>query len=481
MAKSSASKAAAPPSDTKSELVIITGLSGSGKGSVLKVLEDLGYYSVDNLPIDLIPKFAELTRDSETAKMAALVVDIREGESLKRFPAMYQKVRQNISTRLIFLEAADEAILRRFSETRRPHPLGTGRSIEKSITAERRQLAPIRALADLTINTSKFTVHELRDYINDKFRGEREESKIMVYISSFGFRHGVPPDSDLVFDVRFLPNPNYIAKFKPSHRPPSQRGALYSLLSANSRIHRAHFGSADLPASALHPGREKLSDDRLRLHGRTSPLRHDCGSDSEESRAGRIHNQSHSSRCDQNFMNLTITTVDAFTNKMFGGNPAAITVVPEPLSDALMQDLAMEMNLAETAFLEKRGGWQFRGCVGLRRLPKWISAAMRPSPAHISFGRQARCPNRKSLASTRRSGLLTAAKRGEWVELDFPATPVTETAAPADLLESFEFKATYIGKSKFDYFLEVTEAELRAAKPNFGRLAKVAGRGVIVT
>ena len=213
MATGSGRKVAATP-DQKSELVIITGLSGSGKGSVLKVLEDLGYYSVDNLPIDLIPKFAELTRESETAKMAALVVDIREGDGLKRFPAMFQKVRQSIATRLIFLEAADEAILRRFSETRRPHPLGTGRSIEKSIIAERRQLAPIKALADLTINTSKFTVHELRDFINEKFRGEREESKIMVYISSFGFRHGVPADSDLVFDVRFLPNPNYIAKFK---------------------------------------------------------------------------------------------------------------------------------------------------------------------------------------------------------------------------------------------------------------------------
>ncbi len=206
--------AVAKAGDRKSELVIITGLSGSGKGSVLKVLEDLGYYSVDNLPIDLIPKFAELTRDSDTARLAALVVDIREGEGLKKFPAIFEKVRQSIATRLIFLEAADEALMRRFSETRRPHPLGTGRSIEKSIKAERRQLAPIKALADLTINTSKFTVHELRDFINEKFGSDREESKIMIYVTSFGFRHGVPPDSDLVFDVRFLPNPNYIAKFK---------------------------------------------------------------------------------------------------------------------------------------------------------------------------------------------------------------------------------------------------------------------------
>jgi UPF0042 nucleotide-binding protein len=199
---------------SSAELVIITGLSGSGKGSVLKVFEDLGYYSVDNLPIGLIPKFAELTRDSATIRFAALVVDIREGQGLKRFPELYARIRREIPTRLIFLEADDDTIVRRFSETRRPHPLGTEQSISKSIRQERRLLAPIRKLADLNISTSKFTVHELRDFIREKFVGEREEQKIMVYVTSFGYRHGVPPDSDLVFDVRFLPNPNYIPRFK---------------------------------------------------------------------------------------------------------------------------------------------------------------------------------------------------------------------------------------------------------------------------
>jgi UPF0042 nucleotide-binding protein len=196
------------------ELVIITGMSGSGKGSVLKVFEDLGYYSVDNLPIGLIPKFAELTRDSASIRFSALVVDIREGHSLKRFPAIYARIRREIPTRLIFMEADDDTIQRRFSETRRPHPLGTAQSISRSIRQERDTLAPIRELADLTINTSKFTVHELRDFIREKFVGQREESKIMIYVTSFGYRHGVPADSDLVFDVRFLPNPNYIPKFK---------------------------------------------------------------------------------------------------------------------------------------------------------------------------------------------------------------------------------------------------------------------------
>lgn len=197
----------------QSELVIITGLSGSGKGTVLRSLEDLGYYAVDNLPISLIPKFADLIGGAGT-RYAAIVVDIREGGSLQRFPSMYKKVRARVPTTLVFLEAADDALLRRFSETRRPHPLGTDKSVAKSLKAERRALAPIRALADHIIDTSKFNVHELREFIGETFRGGRDASSIGVYVHSFGFRHGIPTDADLVFDVRFLPNPNYIPKYK---------------------------------------------------------------------------------------------------------------------------------------------------------------------------------------------------------------------------------------------------------------------------
>jgi len=198
----------------KPDLVVITGLSGSGKGSVLKALEDLGFYSVDNLPVDLIPKFAELTHDNPSIHAAALVVDVREGEGLKRFPKVFSSIRKSVNAKLIFLEADNEAIVRRFSETRRPHPLGTNKSITRSILSERAQLAPIRAMADLTINTSKFTVHELREFIGERFGSQRDQSRIMIYVTSFGYRNGVPPDSDLVFDVRFLPNPNYIPRFK---------------------------------------------------------------------------------------------------------------------------------------------------------------------------------------------------------------------------------------------------------------------------
>jgi UPF0042 nucleotide-binding protein len=198
----------------KTELVIITGLSGSGKGTVLKCLEDLGYYAVDNMPLALIPKFAELIKDSPSISCAALVVDIREGESLSRFPGLFAKIRRSVPTTLVFLEADDNALMRRFSETRRPHPLGVNRSVAKSILAERLRLAPIRALADHVLNTSKFNVHELREMVSEKFGENRDVSKIMVYVTSFGYRHGLPADSDLVFDVRFLPNPNYIPQFK---------------------------------------------------------------------------------------------------------------------------------------------------------------------------------------------------------------------------------------------------------------------------
>jgi RNase adapter protein RapZ len=209
-----APQAKSPSARGASELVIITGMSGSGKGSVLRALEDLGYYSVDNLPVELIPTFAELVRDSSSIRRAALVVDVREGSGLRKFPSIYRRIRTSVNTRLLFLEADDESLMRRFSETRRPHPLSTEQPIAESIVTEREMLAPIRALADLTISTSKFNVHDLRDFIRDKFEGAAEESKIVVYITSFGFRHGLPPDCDLVFDVRFLPNPNYIPKFK---------------------------------------------------------------------------------------------------------------------------------------------------------------------------------------------------------------------------------------------------------------------------
>jgi len=205
------------PSDTRDavELVIITGMSGSGKASVLKAFEDLGYYCVDNLPVELIPRFAELVVQSSEIEHTALVVDVREGSQLDELPLIVKAVRRVLPTKVVFLEAEDAVLLRRFSETRRPHPLGTDAPVRTSLTAERRHLRPIRALADLVIDTSKFNVHELRSYITERFHKRETDKNILVSCVSFGFRHGVPEDADLMFDVRFLPNPHFVPEFRP--------------------------------------------------------------------------------------------------------------------------------------------------------------------------------------------------------------------------------------------------------------------------
>ncbi|HEX3435975.1 MAG TPA: RNase adapter RapZ, partial [Pseudacidobacterium sp.] len=155
--------------DEARELVIITGLSGSGKLSALKAFEDLGYYAVDNMPIDLVPRFAELIAESAATTRAALVVDVREGQGLERFPAILKQIRKTLATTVIYLEASEAALLRRFSETRRPHPLGRGDRVAGAIKSERKVLDPIRNVADIIIDTSNFNVHELRTHVQDKF------------------------------------------------------------------------------------------------------------------------------------------------------------------------------------------------------------------------------------------------------------------------------------------------------------------------
>lgn len=198
------------------DLVIITGMSGSGKASVLKAFEDLGYYCVDNLPIGLIPRFAELVGQSSEIERTALVVDVREGGRLGELPAMLKSVKRVLPTRMIFIEASDAVLLRRYSETRRPHPLGKDTPVKSSVEDERRRLKPIRALADKVIDTSKFNVHELRAHITKLFQKKQESGKdILVSCVSFGFRHGVPEEADLLFDVRFLPNPHFVPEFRP--------------------------------------------------------------------------------------------------------------------------------------------------------------------------------------------------------------------------------------------------------------------------
>ena len=203
------------------ELVILTGMSGSGKLSALKAFEDLGFYSVDNLPLELIPRFADLVAKSAEITHAALVVDVREGIRLDRFPTILSKVRKVLPTRVVFLEASEEAIVRRFSETRRPHPLGQaakgqGETVIASIRAERKRLDPVRNVADILLDTTRSNVHELRAHITAQFSrtGGKADRNLTISVTSFGFKNGVPSDADLVFDVRFLPNPHFVPEFR---------------------------------------------------------------------------------------------------------------------------------------------------------------------------------------------------------------------------------------------------------------------------
>lgn len=197
------------------ELVILTGISGSGKLSALKAFEDLGYYAVDNLPIELVPRFAELVQQSVEITRAVLVVDVREGQGIKRFPETLREVQRTIKTTVLYLEASSDVLMRRFSETRRPHPLGREEQVSSAITSERRMLAPLRKLADIVLDTSKFNVHELRAAIFDRFTGESNPPTLLISSMSFGYKHGVPLEADLVFDVRFLPNPHFVPEFRP--------------------------------------------------------------------------------------------------------------------------------------------------------------------------------------------------------------------------------------------------------------------------
>ncbi len=196
------------------QLVILTGLSGSGKSTVLKAFEDMGYYCVDNLPVELIPIFAELHAAGEgDFQRAALLVDAREGLQLEKLPGLLKHLRRDHPIILVYIEAHEDALLRRYSETRRPHPLGKDFSVREGLHHEQVLMEPIRKLADVVIDTSQFNVHELRNFVNERFRLENKRP-LLVSLVSFGYKFGVPTDADLMFDVRFLPNPHFVPKLR---------------------------------------------------------------------------------------------------------------------------------------------------------------------------------------------------------------------------------------------------------------------------
>lgn len=200
---------------TRQPFIIVTGLSGSGKSQAIRALEDLGYFCVDNLPSALIPTLAQLALRGAFEK-AAIVVDVREQRFLKTFPTVFRRLRKmaRLHPVLIFLDSTNESLVRRFSETRRPHPMGRDKSVLEGILEERTVMAPIRAMADEVVDTSDMTVHELRHFFMGLSR-DRVRAPLVVNLVSFGFKHGVPVDADLMFDVRCLPNPHFVPTLRP--------------------------------------------------------------------------------------------------------------------------------------------------------------------------------------------------------------------------------------------------------------------------
>ena len=204
---------------TGPDIVILTGLSGSGMSSATNAFEDLGYFCVDNLPITMLPTFARLVTanaDENGIERAALVIDIREGTFLPDFAKQLDALRAaGLNVYVLFLEASDDVLQHRFSETRRPHPAATGQTLLRSLAAERAAMSRIRSLADQIIDTSDDTVHTLRNHLLERFSPDRKGGPMRIQVLSFGHKYGNPGDMELLFDVRHLPNPHFIPELKP--------------------------------------------------------------------------------------------------------------------------------------------------------------------------------------------------------------------------------------------------------------------------
>lgn len=226
--------------------IVLTGLSGSGKSQAIRALEDLGYYCVDNLPVALLPVMSELAERQAERTRVAVVMDIREPRFVRDFPRVYRRLKANRqlapATRLIFLEADQRELVKRFSETRRPHPLAPDRPVIEGITEERESLRQIRGMADKVIDTSQLNVHELRQQLRELVSGRKHASKLVLTFLSFGFQNGPPAEADLVFDLRFLKNPHWVPALRPKtgkhpavaayiRRQPTARTAIKKLTS----------------------------------------------------------------------------------------------------------------------------------------------------------------------------------------------------------------------------------------------------------
>jgi UPF0042 nucleotide-binding protein len=198
------------------DVTIITGMSGAGRSAAANVLEDLGFFVIDNLPPALVVKVAELGRGAEGPQRFALVIDVRSGEFVDDLVAALEELEQTgASTRVLFLDAADDVLVRRYEESRRRHPLAADERVVEGIAAERLQLEDLKGRADIVVDTSDLNVHELRDRLSDLFEVDRGVDTLQTAIVSFGYKHGLPIDVDLVFDCRFLPNPHWVDELRP--------------------------------------------------------------------------------------------------------------------------------------------------------------------------------------------------------------------------------------------------------------------------
>jgi RNase adapter protein RapZ len=197
-------------------VVIISGLSGSGKTTAIRALEDIGFFCVDNLPVILLPKFlSETSVSSPEIKKVALVMDLRERSFLDKYKRIFSRLKEKgYKIEILFLESSDESLLHRFSETRRSHPLSERGMIMEGILLEREKLSPIKKMADKIIDTTSINVHQLKDIVQRHYSPSSRKKRMVINVTSFGYRYGVPVDADLVFDVRFLPNPYFVEKLK---------------------------------------------------------------------------------------------------------------------------------------------------------------------------------------------------------------------------------------------------------------------------
>jgi UPF0042 nucleotide-binding protein len=218
-------------------VVIITGLSGSGKSTALRALEDIGFFCVDNLPVVLLPRFLKIQfNDSKVITKVAMVMDLREKSFLEKYTRIFTKLKSmGYKLEILFLDSSEDALLHRFSETRRVHPLSVKGSVMEGINLEREKLSPLKQMADKVIDTTSYNVHQLKDVVQRHFISSSVSQRMIIHVTSFGYRYGVPPDADIVFDVRFLANPYFVEELK-YYNGHHQDVRDYVLLSDESKI-----------------------------------------------------------------------------------------------------------------------------------------------------------------------------------------------------------------------------------------------------